>query len=119
MCLHCLLALRTAELTAGGAGDGQAGMDVGEEGRRVLLDLPDVEAIAGVDAAGDDAGLEGTPQAADAVPAALADLNRVGEGNSGGKEQPLVGVWKGKDRSGQERVTYRGGPDLPLGASWI
>lgn len=57
-------------------------MDIGEEGRRVLLDLPDVEAIARVDTVGDDARLEGAPQAADAVSATLGDLDGVGEGNS-------------------------------------
>lgn len=82
MVLHCLLALRAAELATGRAGDGEAGVDVGEEGRGVLLDLLDVEAIARVNAVGDNTSLEGAPQAADAVHATIADIDRVGEGNA-------------------------------------
>lgn len=83
--MRCLLlAYGTAELATSGTGNGQAGMNVGEESRGILFDLAQVEPIARVDPVGDDARLERTPQATDAVSTPLGDLDRVGEGNPRG-----------------------------------
>lgn len=94
-------------------------MDIGEEGRRVFLDLLDVEAIARVDAISDNARLEGAPQAADAVPATLGDLDRVGEGNSTTSHHVLARLLDKRQKRDCDRgqtCSYRGGPALPLGA---
>lgn len=82
--LLAVLVFAVAQLAADGAGDGEAGVDVGEEVGGVLLDLADDEARAAVDAGGVDARDEGAVQAADAaadVGGAL-DGDRVREGNA-------------------------------------
>ena len=73
-----------AELATGSSGDSIAGVDVGEEGGRVLFDLLHVEALASV-LAGlfvVDTGLKGTTQATDGVEAAVVQLLGVGEGDA-------------------------------------
>jgi hypothetical protein len=77
-----LLALRAAELATGSSRNSQAGVDIGEETSRVLLDLLDVEAIARVGAVGDNTSLEWAPQAANAAATSFGNLDRVGEGNA-------------------------------------
>lgn len=67
-----LLATVVVELATHGTRERQRRVGVGVEGRRVVLDLLNVETIAGVDTVGEKTRLEGALEAADAVLAALA-----------------------------------------------
>lgn len=110
------------KLAADGAGDGEAGVHVGEEGLGVLLDAGDVEPLARVLTVGaEDARLEGAPDAADAGADAVA--LGVGEGDANNESQYRVDLASPKLRlffflgKGAEGGSYRGGPASPLGAS--
>lgn len=77
------------ELAADGAGDGEAGVHVGEEGLGVLLDAGDAEPLARVLTVGaEDARHEGAPDAADAGADAVA--LGVGEGDANNESQYRV-----------------------------
>lgn len=75
------LALVGTHLATDGTGDGLAGVDIGEESRGLVLDLLDVETLAGVDTVVDNAGLEGTLKAADSVDVAIL-THGVGESDT-------------------------------------
>lgn len=111
--IPCLLASCAAKLAPDSTGDGQAGVHIGVERGRVVLDLLDVETIASIGAVDDQAGLEGALEAADAVLAALA--GRVGESEAATGNMSVPG----RQRSMDWLSTYRGGPLLPRAPWWM
>lgn len=74
---------RSSELTTDSTGNSQARVSISKEASRVLLDLADVEAVSGILSVGQQASLEGTLLAADTAANAIANINGVGESNSG------------------------------------
>lgn len=57
-------------------------MNISEEASWILLNLPDVEALAGVFAVGENTGREGATDATNGGSQARADLDRVGKGDA-------------------------------------
>jgi hypothetical protein len=104
--------LAGVELSSESTRDSKAGVGVGKELGGVLLDLGDLEANAGVLTVHNDTSEEGSLEAADSV-AALLVADGVREGNA---DLELACV---SSHASPTIETYRGGPDLPLGASWM
>jgi hypothetical protein len=102
-----------AELSSESAGNSKARVRVGEELLGVLLDLLESEANASVLAVLDHTSAEWALEAADSV-AALLVPDGVGEGNANIKSAFVSSIVHISVLS-----TYRGGPDLPLTASWM
>jgi ribosomal protein S9 len=76
------VALNTAELTTGSSRNSLARVHIREEHGRVLFNLADVEAVPGIHTLHDNASLERTAKAADAVAATFTNLDGVGERNA-------------------------------------
>jgi hypothetical protein len=80
---HYELPNHLGELSANSTGDSQARVGVSKETAGVLLNLADVETIGSILSVGQQASLEGTLLAANAAADTIADVNGVGESDSG------------------------------------
>jgi len=80
---HHELSKHLSELSANSSRNSQARVSISEETAGVLFDLADVESVSGILSVGQQASLEGTLLAANAAANTIANINGVGESNSG------------------------------------